>query len=59
MYVEIKQFSKVDIKQNHISTVISSIKFLVYQGDPRHLQRSCVVYINICLHNELRVQSNI
>ena len=30
-YVEIKQFSKVDIKQNNISTVILLIKFLVYQ----------------------------
>ena len=28
---EIKQFSKVDIKQNHISTVILLNKFLVYQ----------------------------
>ena len=46
-YVEIKQFSKVDIKQNNISTVILLIKFLVYQWDPRHLQRSQVVYIFI------------
>ena len=30
-YVEIKQFSKVDIKQNNISVVILLIKFLVYQ----------------------------
>ena len=30
-YVEIKQFSKLDIKQNNISTVILLIKFLVYQ----------------------------
>ena len=30
-YVEIKQFSKEDIKQNNISTVILLIKFLVYQ----------------------------
>ena len=30
-YVEIKQFSKVDIKQTNISTVIFQIKFLVYQ----------------------------
>ena len=44
-YVEIKQFSKVDIKQNNISTVILLIKFLVYQWDPRHLQGSLVVYI--------------
>ena len=29
MYVEIKQFSKVEIKQNNISTVILLIKFLV------------------------------
>ena len=35
-YVEIKQFSKVDIKK--ISTVILLIKFLVFQWDPRHLQ---------------------
>ena len=34
-YVEIKQFSKEDIKQNNISTVILLIKFLVYQWDPR------------------------
>ena len=49
-YVEIKQFSKVDIKENNISTVILLIKFLVYQWDPRHLQGSRVVYIlvNIC-----------
>ena len=46
-YVEIKQFSKVDIKQNNISTVILLIKFLVYQWDPRHLQGSRVVYIFI------------
>ena len=44
-YVEIKQFSKVDIKQNNISTVILLIKFLVYQWDPHHLQGSWVVYI--------------
>ena len=43
-YVEIKQFFKVDIKQN-ISTVILFIKFLVYQWDPIHLQGSRVVYI--------------
>ena len=30
-YVEIKQFSKVDIKENNISAVILLIKFLVYQ----------------------------
>ena len=30
-YVEIKQFSKVDIKQNNISTVSLLNKFLVYQ----------------------------
>ena len=46
-YVEIKQFSKEDIKQNYISTVILLIKFLVYQWDPRHLQGSRVVYIFI------------
>ena len=46
-YVEIKQFSKVDIKQNNISTFILLIKFLVYQWDPRHLQESRVVYIFI------------
>ena len=46
-YVEIKQFSKEDIKQNNISTVILLIKFLVYQWDPRHLQGSRVVYIFI------------
>ena len=44
-YVEIKQFSKVDIKQNNISTVILLIKFLVYQWDRPHLQGSRVVYI--------------
>ena len=44
-YVAIKQFSKVDIKQNNISTVILIIKFLVYLWDPRHLQGSRVVYI--------------
>ena len=46
-YLEIKQFSKEDIKQNNISTVILLIKFLVYQWDPRHLQGSQVVYIFI------------
>ena len=44
-YVIIKQFSKIDIKQNNISTVILLIKFLLYQWDPRHLQGSRVVYI--------------
>ena len=44
-YVEIKQFSKVDIKQNNISTVILLIKFLVYQWNLRHFQGSWVVYI--------------
>ena len=34
-YVEIKQFSKVDIKQNNISAVILLIKFLVYQNKIR------------------------
>ena len=46
-YVKIKQFSKEDIKQNNISTVILLIMFLVYQWDPRHLQGSRVVYIFI------------
>ena len=46
-YVEIKQFSKEDIKQNNIYTVILLIKFLVYQWDPRHLLGSRVVYIFI------------
>ena len=46
-YVEIKQISKEDIKQNNISTVILLIKFLVYQWDPRHLQGSRLVYIFI------------
>ena len=40
----IKQFSKVDIKQN-ISTVILLIKILVYRWYPRHLQVSCGVYL--------------
>ena len=44
-YVDIKQCSKVDIKQNNISTVILLIKIFVYQWDPRHLQGSRVVYI--------------
>ena len=43
-YVEIKQFSKVESKQNNISTVILLNKFLVDQWDPRHLQGSRVVY---------------
>ena len=34
-YVEIKQFSKEDTKQNNISTVILLIKFLVYQYEIR------------------------
>ena len=44
-FVEIKQFSKVDIKQINVSTVIFLIKFLVKQRDPCHLQGSRVVYI--------------
>ena len=44
-YVMIKRISKVDIKQNNISTVILLIKFLVYQWDSRHLQGSRVIYI--------------
>ena len=43
--VEIKLFSKVDIKENNISTVILLIKFLIYQWDPPHLQGSGIVYI--------------
>ena len=43
-YVEIKQFSKVDIKQTNVSTVILLIKFLVYRWDPHHMQGSHVVY---------------
>ena len=46
-YVEMKQFSKVDIKQNNISTVSLLNKFLVFQWDLRHLQGSRVVYIFI------------
>ena len=57
-YVEIKKKSKIDIKQNNISTVILLIKFLVHQWDPRHLQGSRVVYIYV-LHDERRVLSNI
>ena len=34
-YVEIKQFSEEDIKQNNISTIILLIKFLVYQYEIR------------------------
>ena len=37
--------TKVEIKQNNILTVISLIKILVYQWDPRQLQGSHVVYI--------------
>ena len=44
-YVISKQFSKIDIKQNNISTIILLIRFLVYQWDPRHLQSSLIVYI--------------
>ena len=43
-YVEIKHFSKVDIKQNNISTVILLIKFLVYQWDP-FARKSCCLHI--------------
>ena len=43
-YVEIKQFSKVESKQNYISTFFLLNKFLVDQWDPRHLQGSRVVY---------------
>ena len=39
-YVEIKQFSKVDIKQTNISTVISRLSMR-----SAHLQGSRVVYI--------------
>ena len=46
MYIEIKQFPKVDIELNNISTVILLIKFLLCQWDLRHfdLQGSRVVY---------------
>lgn len=44
-YVEIKQFSKVEIKQTIIPSLILFIKFLVYQWCQRHLLGSCVVYI--------------
>ena len=48
-YVGFKQFSKVDIKQNNISTVIFLlIKFLVYQWDPRHLQEVAFTYLFTC-----------
>ena len=43
--VEIKQFSRGDIKQNNISTFILLIKYLIYQWDQRHLQGSWVVCI--------------
>ena len=33
-YVEFKQFSKVDVKQNNIHTIILLFKFLIYQWDP-------------------------
>ena len=44
-HVEIKQFSKVDIKQNNIATVSLLIKFLVYQWDPCYLQGSLFTYL--------------
>ena len=42
---KIKQFSKVDIKQNNVSTVILFKKFLVYQWDPCHLHCYICVYV--------------
>ena len=42
-YVEIKQFSKVEIKQTIISSLILFIKFLVYEWDQQHLHGSRVV----------------
>ena len=44
-YVEIKQLSEIDIKQNNISTVILLIKFLIYQWDPHNFQGSRIVDI--------------
>ena len=43
-YVEVKQFSIVNIKQNNVFTIILLINFLIYQWDPCHLQGNCVVY---------------
>ena len=44
-HVKIKQFSKVDIKQDNNFSVILLIKYLVYQLDPHHLQVSHIIYI--------------
>ena len=51
-------FPKYTSNKVNVSTVNCLIKFLVYQWNPRHLQRSRVVYF-FCLHNEVRVLSNI
>ena len=56
----IKQFSKVEIKQNSIeSALILLIKFLVYQWDSCQLQGICVVYIFVYITKSVRVLSNI
>ena len=51
-YVEIKKFSKIDIKQNNVSAIIFIIKFLVYQWDPRHSQKRSRC-LHFCLNNEV------
>ena len=58
-YVKMKQFSKVDIKQNNVSSFILLIKCLVYQWDPRHLQGIALFTLIFCLHKEVRVLSKI
>ena len=52
MYAEIKQSTKVDIKQNNVSTVILLNKFLVYQQYP-FARKSCCLHFY--LHNEVRI----
>ena len=46
-YVEIKQFSKVESKQNYISTVILLNKFLVDQWDPRAICKEVALFTNL------------
>ena len=48
-YVEIKQFFKVGIKQNNVSTVIWLIKFLAINArDPRHWEEvRCYIFVYI------------
>ena len=48
-----KDFSKVDVKQNNVSTLILLIMLLYYRRDLRNLQGSRVVYIFVYITKSL------